>query len=176
MKLIVNGVETETASPPLTSLLHLLREELGITSPKAGCQQGGCGTCTVLVDGAPRRACLLPAAAVEGRAVTTLEGITPADGVSPLQRAFHEQGATQCGFCTPGMLLAAHALLERAGGPVDRDQVIGALGGHYCRCTGYVKIVEAVQAVSRGEVTAARVVGQETEEPVAEGLVRGSPA
>ncbi|MGH3424232.1 MAG: (2Fe-2S)-binding protein [Nocardioidaceae bacterium] len=152
MRLTVNGLEHQVASEPLTALLHILRDELDITSPKAGCQQGGCGACTVLVDGEPRKACLLPLAAVEGREVTTVEGLGSADELSPLQRAFHERYASQCGFCTPGMILAAHALIQRNGGPVDRDEVIETLEGHYCRCTGYVKIVDAVCAASRGEV------------------------
>ena len=151
MKLTVNGVDHEIASAPLTPLLHVLRDELDVTSPKAGCQQGGCGTCTVLVDGEPRRSCLLAVAMVEGHEVTTVEGLTPAGGLSPLQRAFHELGGVQCGFCTPGMIVAAHALLANAGRVVEREEVIEALGGHYCRCTGYVKIVEAVQTASRSD-------------------------
>ena len=110
MKLTVNGVEREIESPPLTPLLHVLREELGITSPKAGCQQGGCGACTVLVDGAPRRACLLPVAALDGAEITTVEGLGTPEALSPIQAAFHEHYAAQCGFCTSGMVLAAHAL------------------------------------------------------------------
>ena len=149
MNLTVNGREHEITSPPLTPLLHVLREELEITSPKAGCQQGGCGTCTVLVDGEPRRSCLTAVAVVDGAAITTLEGLGDAGSLSPVQTAFHEQYAAQCGFCTPGMVVAATALLERVRGPVDRDDILDALGGHYCRCTGYVKIVDAVMAASR---------------------------
>jgi aerobic-type carbon monoxide dehydrogenase small subunit (CoxS/CutS family) len=152
MRLTVNGMEQEISSPPLTALLHVLREELEITSPKAGCQQGGCGTCTVLVDGEPRRACLTPVVMVDGAAITTLEGLGEAEALSPVQAAFHNRYAAQCGFCTPGMVVAATALIERKGGPVDRDDVLEALGGHYCRCTGYVKIVDAVIAASRGDV------------------------
>ena len=154
MNLTVNGREYEITSPPLTPLLHVLREELEITSPKAGCQQGGCGTCTVLVDGEPRRSCLTAVATVDGASITTLEGLGEAESLSNVQAAFHELYAAQCGFCTPGMIVAATALLERAGGPVDQEQVLDALGGHYCRCTGYVKIVDAVMAASRGEVEA----------------------
>ena len=150
MKLIVNGIEQDVASPPLTPLLHVLREELDITSPKAGCQQGGCGTCTVLVDGEPRRSCLTALAAVDGAEITTLEGLGGPDELSAVQGAFHEHYAAQCGFCTPGMILASTALIERKGGPVERAEVLEALGGHYCRCTGYVKIVDAVIAASRG--------------------------
>jgi len=152
----------------------VLREELEITSPKAGCQQGGCGTCTVLVDGEPRRSCLTAVATVDGSAITTLDGLGEAESMSPVQAAFHNLYAAQCGFCTPGMILAATALIERTGGPVERGEVIDALGGHYCRCTGYVKIVDAVMAASRGEVEPVADV------PAAEGepdvLVKGSPA
>jgi aerobic-type carbon monoxide dehydrogenase small subunit (CoxS/CutS family) len=149
MKLTVNGREHEITSAPLTALLHVLREELEITSPKAGCQQGGCGTCTVLVDGEPRRSCLTPVVMVDGAAITTLEGLGEAEELSPVQAAFRDKYAAQCGFCTPGMVVAATALIERKGGAVDRDDVLEALGGHYCRCTGYVKIVDAVMAASQ---------------------------
>jgi len=149
MNLTVNGREHEITSPPLTSLLHVLREELEITSPKAGCQQGGCGTCTVLVDGEPRRSCLTAVATVDGASITTLEGLGEAEALSPVQAAFNEHYAAQCGFCTPGMVVAATALIARKGGPVEREDVLEALGGHYCRCTGYVKIIDAVMAASR---------------------------
>ena len=175
MRLTVNGREQEIASPPLTALLHVLREELEIMSPKAGCQQGGCGTCTVLVDGEPRRSCLTPVAMVDGAEITTIEGLGKAEALSPLQAAFHNRYAAQCGFCTPGMLIAATALLERKGGAVDRDEVLDALGGHYCRCTGYVKIVDAVLAASRGDVEpVADVPAAEEGEP--DVAVKGSPA
>jgi aerobic carbon-monoxide dehydrogenase small subunit len=175
MRLTVNGREEEISSPPLTALLHVLREELEITSPKAGCQQGGCGTCTVLVDGEPRRSCLTPVVMVDGAAITTLEGLGEAEALSPVQAAFHNRYAAQCGFCTPGMVVAATALIERKGGPVERDEVLEALGGHYCRCTGYVKIVDAVMAASRGDVDAvADVPSPEEGEP--DVLVKGSPA
>ncbi len=155
MNLTVNGREHEIVSPPLTSLLHVLREELEITSPKAGCQQGGCGTCTVLVDGEPRRSCLTLVAAVDGASITTLEGLGEAESLSTVQAAFHELYAAQCGFCTPGMVLAATALIERKGGPVEREDVQEALGGHYCRCTGYVKIIDAVMSASRANGSSA---------------------
>ena len=113
MNLTVNGVEHEVESHALRPLLHVLREELGITSPKAGCQQGGCGTCTVLVDGEPRRSCLLPLAAVDGAAITTVEGIGTPEQLGPVQAAFHEHYGSQCGFCTPG-LPARDARADRA--------------------------------------------------------------
>jgi aerobic carbon-monoxide dehydrogenase small subunit len=150
MKLNVNGVEREVSSPLLTPLLHVLREELGITSPKAGCLQGGCGACTVLVDGEPRRSCLTPVAAVNGAGITTLEGIGTPDRLAPVQQAFVHHYGMQCGFCTPGILLAAHAHIERGGGD-DLEAISKSLAGHVCRCTGYVKIVNAVGAAVRGE-------------------------
>src|SRR5438034_9540935 len=175
MKLTVNGVEHDVQAPQLASLLHVLREELDLTSPKAGCQQGGCGTCTVLIDGEPRRSCLTPVAMVDGASITTIEGLGEAEAMSPVQGAFHNRYAAQCGFCTPGMIVAATALIERKGGPVDRDEVLEALGGHYCRCTGYVKIVDAVMAASRGDVDAVAVIPSPAEgEP--DVLVKGSPA
>jgi aerobic carbon-monoxide dehydrogenase small subunit len=175
MKLTVNGFEHDVTSPPLTPLLHVLREELDITSPKAGCQQGGCGTCTVLVDGEPRRSCLTVVASVDGAAITTLEGIGDNGGLSNVQKAFHTHYAAQCGFCTPGMILAATALIDRTGGPLERDDVLEALGGHYCRCTGYVKIVDAVLAASRGEVEdVVDVLEPQPGEPEVE--PKGSPA
>ena len=149
MKLNVNGVEHEVESGLLTPLLSVLREELGITGAKAGCQQGGCGACTVLVDGEPRRSCLLPLGAVNGAEVTTVEGLGAPESLAPVQAAFHEHYAAQCGFCTPGFLLATHALLERSPRP-SRAEIERALGGHVCRCTGYVKIVEAVEAAAGG--------------------------
>jgi len=152
MRLTVNGTEHDVHSPPLTTLLHVLREELVVTSPKAGCQQGGCGACTVLVDGEPRRACLLPLAAVEGAEIETVESLGEPDELSPVQAAFHERYAAQCGFCTAGFVMAAEALVRRADGAIEREEVIEALNGHLCRCTGYVKIVDAVTAAVRGEV------------------------
>jgi carbon-monoxide dehydrogenase small subunit len=150
MKLTVNGVEREVESPPLTPLLFVLREELEVTSPKAGCQQGGCGACTVLVDGEPRRSCLTAVAAVAGAEITTAEGIGAPEELSPVQQAFTHHYAAQCGFCTAGMLIAAHAYVE-GGGTDDREAIQEALGGHVCRCTGYVKIIDAVAAAARGD-------------------------
>ena len=149
MRLTVNGVEHEIASQGLRPLLYVLREELGITSPKAGCQQGGCGACTVLVDGEPRRSCLTPAASVDGAAITTVEGLGSPGNLAPVQAAFHEHYGSQCGFCTPGFLLATHALIERSPG-ASRWQIEEALAGHACRCTGYVKILEAVESAVGG--------------------------
>ena len=149
MRLTVNGIEHEIESAPLTPLLDVLREELGITSPKAGCEQGGCGACTVLVDGEPRRSCLTPAAAADGSEITTVEGLGTPERLAPVQQAFVHHYGMQCGFCTPGMLVAAHAYLED-GGTDDPKAIAEALAGHFCRCTGYVKIVNAVAAAARG--------------------------
>jgi aerobic carbon-monoxide dehydrogenase small subunit len=174
MNLSVNGIEREIESGALTSLLVVLREELGITSPKAGCQQGGCGTCTVLVDGAPRRSCLLPVAAVDGAEITTVEGLGTPERLSTIQTAFNEHYAAQCGFCTSGMLLAAHGYVE-SGGSSDTASIQEALSGHVCRCTGYVKILEAVSAAAGGQITdGTRWLPQPGEEAPVE--VPGSPA
>ena len=174
MTLTVNGVEREVLSPPLTTLLDVLREELFVTSPKAGCQQGGCGTCTVLVAGEPRRSCLLPVAAVDGAEITTLEGLGTPERLAPVQAAFHKYYGAQCGFCTPGFLLATHALLERSSKP-DRSEIARALAGHTCRCTGYVKILEAVEGAIRGDVREFDLMPEpRAGEP--EILIPGSPA
>ena len=174
MKLTVNGVDYELASPPLASLLHALREELGITSAKAGCEQGGCGACTVLVEGEPRRSCLVPLASLDGASITTVEGIGSPERLAPVQAAFYRGYAAQCGFCTSGFVLAAHALLQRNGAPT-REEILENLGGHICRCTGYVKIVAAIEAAARGEVdTAVEMPAPQPEEP--EVAVPGAPA
>jgi aerobic carbon-monoxide dehydrogenase small subunit len=150
MNLTVNGIAHEIESAPLTTLLDVLREELGVTSPKAGCEQGGCGSCTVLVDGEPQRACLTAVASVEGAEVTTVEGIGTAASLAAVQQAFTHHYAAQCGFCTSGMMLAAEAYVQR-GGTDDREAIQEALAGHVCRCTGYVKIIDAVAALARGD-------------------------
>jgi aerobic carbon-monoxide dehydrogenase small subunit len=174
MRVTVNGVDHDVHSAPLASLLYALREELDITSPKAGCQQGGCGACTVLVDGEPRRSCLLPLAAVDGASITTVEGLGAPGELSPVQAAFDEHYAAQCGFCTSGFVMAAAALIDRNPHP-SREDVLEALSGHVCRCTGYVKIVSAVEAVARGDVHPERV--EPSFEPEqAEVLIPGSPA
>jgi carbon-monoxide dehydrogenase small subunit len=149
MQLVVNGVEHEIRSDGLTPLLRVLREELFVMSPKAGCEQGGCGACTVLIDGEPRRACLTPVAAIDGAAITTVEGLSDGVDLAPIQQAFHDHYASQCGFCSPGMMMAATALLEHTSKP-SREQIIEALEGHLCRCTGYVKILDAVESVAQG--------------------------
>lgn len=175
MRLTVNGSERELSTPPLATLLHALREEVGVLSPKAGCQQGGCGACTVLIDGEPRRSCLTPLGSVEGASITTVEGIGAPQSLSPVQAAFTEHYAAQCGFCTSGFLMAAHALIEREG-EVTREQAIDALSGHVCRCTGYVKILDAVLSASRGDVHPERVEADTDPRPDEVLVVPGSPA
>ena len=174
MRLTVNGDQHELQRPPLTSLLTALREELDITSAKAGCEQGGCGACTVLVDGEARRSCLLPLAAVDGAAITTIEGLGTADDLSTVQAAFDEHYAAQCGFCTSGFVMAATALIDRTP-KASREDVLEALSGHVCRCTGYVKIVAAVEAAAKGDVHPETVEPSFEPEEV-EVLIPGSPA
>jgi aerobic-type carbon monoxide dehydrogenase small subunit (CoxS/CutS family) len=150
MNLTVNGVSHQVDGSGLAPLLDVLREEIGVTGPKAGCHQGGCGACTVLVDGEPRRSCLLPAAYAEGTEITTVEGLGGPESLAPVQQAFVHHYAAQCGFCTSGMLLAAEAYV-RGGGTDEPEAIQEALAGHVCRCTGYVKIIDAVAAFARGE-------------------------
>ena len=149
MNLSVNGIAHEVGGSELTPLLDVLRDDLGITGPKAGCHQGGCGSCTVLVDGEPRRSCILPVGYVDGARITTVEGLGEPGHLSPVQQAFVHHYAAQCGFCTSGMMLAAQAYIDR-GGTEDHEAIQEALGGHVCRCTGYSKIIDAVAAAARG--------------------------
>ncbi len=144
----LNGAPVETRCPDERILLDLLREDLRRTGTKRGCDLGTCGCCTVLVDGRPTLSCLTLARLIEGREVTTIEGVTPAQGLSPVQEAFVAHGATQCGFCTPGFVLTATALLRERPHP-RREEIVEAISGNLCRCTGYVKIVEAIEAASR---------------------------
>jgi aerobic carbon-monoxide dehydrogenase small subunit len=131
------------------SLLYVLRERLGLPGSKNACEQGECGSCTVYLDGVPVCSCLVAAGQAEGRTVVTVEGLADGDGLHPVQQAFVEAGAVQCGFCTPGLVVAVHDLLERDADPSDAD-VREALAGNLCRCTGYEKILDAVRlAASR---------------------------
>jgi 4-hydroxybenzoyl-CoA reductase gamma subunit len=147
LSLQVNGRAVSVAAPASALLLELLRDTLQLAGTKQGCDGGECGACTVLVDGAPRLACITLAASVEGRAIETIESLATQGRLSALQRAFHEKLGAQCGFCTPGMVMAAEALLREVPRP-DEAQIRAALAGNLCRCTGYVKIVEAVQAAA----------------------------
>src|ERR1700716_4058538 len=140
----LNGEAAEVAFAPHKTLLEVLREDLALTGTKHGCELGECGTCTVLVDGRPELSCLLLPLQVEGRAITTIEGMAAGSRLHPLQQAFAEIGAAQCGYCTPGILLSAKSLLETNARP-SRDDIREALAGNLCRCTGYVKILEAIE-------------------------------
>jgi len=147
LSLTVNGRRREDAVADQTLLVDYLRETAGLTGTKQGCDGGECGACTVLVDGEPRLACITLAASCEGRRVETIEGITVDGRMSRLQQAFHEKLGTQCGFCTPGMIMASEALLRGNANPTEA-QIREALAGNLCRCTGYVKIIESVQAAA----------------------------
>jgi carbon-monoxide dehydrogenase small subunit len=156
IQLRVNGEPVEVAFAPHKTLLEVLREDLGLTGTKHGCELGECGCCAVLVDGKPVLSCLVLGLAVEGREVTTVEGMADGPTLHPLQEAFAELGAAQCGYCTPGILLTAMALLEKAPRP-SRETIKEELAGNICRCTGYIKIYEAV------ELAAARMRGEKAE-------------
>ena len=140
----VNGERTELLLPVHKTLLEVLREDMQLTGTKHGCELGECGTCTVLIDGKPELSCLLLPIQIEGRAITTVEGLASGSQLHPLQQAFAELGAAQCGYCTPGILLASKSLLESNPKP-SRDEIREALAGNLCRCTGYAKILEAVE-------------------------------
>ncbi len=165
MRLKVNGDVHDVDAPDHWTLLEVLRYRLGLTGSKQGCDKGDCGACTVLVDGEPQLSCLLLAATVDGRAITTIEGLLPlhrargGHGCDPVQAAFDWSGALQCGFCQSGMILSVRALLDRVPSPTDAD-VRQALAGNLCRCTGYTQILEAVQyaaACASGAPPPARV-------------------
>jgi carbon-monoxide dehydrogenase small subunit len=151
MALHVNGERAELLLPVHKTLLEVLREDMQLTGTKHGCELGECGTCTVLVDGRPELSCLVLPLQVEGRAITTIEGMASGSGLHPLQQAFAELGAAQCGYCTPGILLSAKSLLETNAQP-SRDDIREALAGNLCRCTGYVKILEAIE-LAAGRMT-----------------------
>lgn len=145
----LNGHPVEAVAPPERILLDLLREDLELTGSKRGCDLGTCGCCTVLIDGRPRLSCLTLAHLVEGHDVETIEGISPPSGLSPVQQAFVRTGATQCGFCTPGFIVTATALLRENPHPTT-EEVVAAISGNLCRCTGYTKIIEAIRTAHAG--------------------------
>src|SRR5512134_1682243 len=146
--LTVNGERRTVAFPVHHTLLEVLREELGLTGTKHGCELGECGTCTVLVDGQPVLSCLALAAEMGGRAIETVEGLQAGNELHPLQAAFADLGAAQCGYCTPGILLTAKALLEKEPEP-SRERIREAISGNLCRCTGYLQIYEAIEEAAR---------------------------
>jgi len=154
----VNGTVYETTVGITTNLLEVLRDNLHITSPKVGCEAGDCGACSVLVDGKLMRACITNALSIDGCEVATVEGLSSDGGLHPLQKHFFEMNAFQCGFCTPGMIMAAKALLDCNPDPTD-DEIKQALSGNLCRCTGYVPIIKAVRAAAK-ELTGSNKGGQ----------------
>ncbi len=145
----VNGEPVSVTVPPVRTAAEVLREELGLTGTKIGCGEGECGACTILLDGEAVTSCLLPAARLRGREVTTIEGLAGPDGaLHPVQQAFVDCGAVQCGFCTPGMVMRTVAFLRENPDPTDRE-IARSIEGNLCRCTGYVKIPEATRAAAR---------------------------
>ncbi len=145
---VLNGKEIRIETPSDRRVVDLLREDLHLTGTKEGCGTGECGACTILVDGESRLSCLTVAAQLEGRKVTTIEGLAEGEGLHPVQQAFVELGAVQCGFCTPGMVLTAVDLLQKNPDPT-RPEIREGISGNLCRCTGYQKIVDAVEAAAR---------------------------
>ncbi len=148
LSLTVNGETTEILLAPCKTLLEVLREDLGLTGTKHGCELGECGACAVLVDGQPVLSCLTLAVACEGRSIETVEGLAQGSTLHPLQAAFADDGGMQCGYCTPGMLMTAKALLDTEPNP-SRERIRDAMSGNLCRCTGYVQIVEAIEHAAR---------------------------
>lgn len=158
---VVNGERVAVSFPSNATLLEVLREQLGLTGTKHGCELGECGTCTVLLDGVPVLSCLALALSCAGRTIETVEGMARDGALHPLQEAFAELGAAQCGYCTPGFLLTAKALLDAEPHP-SRERIVEALSGNLCRCTGYVKIFEAVErAAAHGAAPSTRREGRD---------------
>ncbi len=146
--LIINGQTEELLVPSNMTLLHVLRDQLGLTGTKNGCEAGECGACTILLDGEPVNSCLALAVEMDGREITTIEGLSNNGKLTPLQQAFADLNAVQCGYCTPGMLMAATALLRRNPKPTQED-IQKAMVGNLCRCTGYQRIIDAIMEASR---------------------------
>jgi carbon-monoxide dehydrogenase small subunit len=155
----INGAREQLDVPSNMTLLQMLREKLALTGTKNGCEAGECGACTVLVDGEPVTSCLMLAIEADGREILTVEGLAPEGQLSPLQQAFVEHNAVQCGFCTPGMLLSAHALLRRNPHPTE-DEIQEALVGNLCRCTGYERIIQAVSTAAARIAAGATTVAE----------------
>ena len=152
IELSVNGEAYELAVEPQTTLLEVLRDYLGLTGTKEACGTGECGSCTVLIEGKPILSCLALAVDYPNKEITTIEGLSQGEKLTPVQQAFVDCGAVQCGFCTPGMILSASALLKKTPSPSE-EEIRKALEGHLCRCTGYNKIVEAVNTAARQMAT-----------------------
>jgi carbon-monoxide dehydrogenase small subunit len=147
LQMNLNGKDVQIETKPSATLASVLRDGFGLTGTKIGCEEGECGACTVLVDGQPVNSCIYPALKAAGRRVMTVEGLAHGDKLHPLQTAFVELGAVQCGYCTPGILLTAVALLEQNPHPTDVE-IRRAISGNLCRCTGYLKIIQAIHAVA----------------------------
>ncbi|MBW2056447.1 MAG: (2Fe-2S)-binding protein [Deltaproteobacteria bacterium] len=148
LKVLVNGEPREVAVSPKTTLVEMLRNELGLTGTKRACNSGACGSCTVLVDGKAVNSCSVLALQVQGRQITTIEGLAEGARLHPIQEAFLDHGGLQCGFCTPGMIMAAKALLDENPHP-SRQAIKEAIAGNLCRCTGYVRIVDSIALAAR---------------------------
>lgn len=148
MKLRVNGDTYEVATDPWRTLVDVLRNEVGLTGTKKGCDEGDCGACTVLMDGKSVTSCLVLAVEAQGKEITTIEGLADGEKLHPIQEAFVENGGLQCGFCTPGMILSAKALLDKNPTPTE-DEIKLGIAGNLCRCTGYIKIIESIEAAAQ---------------------------
>lgn len=148
IKLTVNGRLYELSVPPWGTLLSVIRDELGLTGTKEGCGLGECGACTVIMDGKTVNSCLVLAVEADGKKITTIEGLADGDKLHPLQQAFVDHGGLQCGFCTPGVIMSAKALLEEKPAPTE-DDIRKGIAGNTCRCTGYTKIIESIAAAAR---------------------------
>ncbi len=148
IRLIVNGKSYKISIPPWRTLLEVIREDLKLTGTKEGCGLGECGACTVIMDGRTVNSCLVLAAEADGEQITTIEGLTDGDKLHPIQQAFVDHGGLQCGFCTPGMIMSAKALLDEKPTPTE-DEIKRGIAGNLCRCTGYTKIIESIKAAAK---------------------------
>ena len=148
LAMVVNGKSVEVQIAPDELLVDVLRDRLGLTGTKVGCNEGECGACTVIMEGQAVLSCLIPAMRAQGKQITTIEGLSDGDSLHPLQQAFVEHGAVQCGYCIPGFIMSAKALLDRNAHPT-RNEIKEAVAGNLCRCTGYVKVLEAIESVAK---------------------------
>lgn len=148
LQFTVNGLDRQIEAPPMKRLLDVLRDDLRLTGAKEGCGEGECGACSIILDSEVINSCLVPACQVNGSTIITVEGLADDGRLDPLQQAFLECGGAQCGICTPGMLIAARALLDQNSQP-SRDQIKEAIAGNLCRCTGYVKIIDSISQAAK---------------------------